>query len=333
MAESQHARLIYYPDDRPGISRRRRGRGFSYHLPDGSLIRDTNERARIAAIAVPPAYKAVWITPKPLGHLQATGRDAKGRKQYLYHAAWAEQRAQQKYDGLAAFGRMLPRLRARIATGLRTSKGSHDLALAAVLALLDRAALRIGNEDYARENGSYGATTLLGKHVRFDANGITLEFPGKHGTPVLCHLHGPRLQRALHKIHDLPGAELITWTDENGDSHPLRSEDVNTYLAEVCGEGTSAKTFRTWNGTLAAFSVARQHEGTLNITDMTEAAAERLCNTPAIARSSYIHPQVISLAEKSEDERARCLNALRPPGISRLRAHENQLIAFLEQAG
>ena len=329
MKPPRFAKLVYYSDDRPGIRRQRRGRGFSYYLPDGALIRDKAERARIAAIAVPPAYESVWITPEPQGHLQATGRDAKGRKQYRYHPDWAAQRAQHKYDGLAAFGRALPRLRARIASGLCAAEGSRDLALAAVLALLDRASLRIGNEGYARENGSYGATTLLGKHARFDADGVTLDFPGKRGLPVSVHLHGPRLQRALHKVHDLPGAELITWTDEDGKTHPLRSEEVNATLAAICGEGMSAKTFRTWNGTLAGFIRAREG-GPVSIAEMAKAASERLCNTPAIARKSYIHPQVIALAEMSEKERTARLDELRPVALSRLRANESRLIALLE---
>ncbi|RKF12617.1 DNA topoisomerase IB [Roseovarius spongiae] len=324
-------RLVYFPDDRPGITRRRRGRGFSYYAPGGALIRDAAERARINAIAVPPAYASVWITPEPMGHLQATGRDAKGRKQYRYHADWAAMRAQRKYDGLAAFGRSLPRLRGRIAAGLRAPRGSRDLALAAVLALLDRAALRIGNEDYARENGSFGATTLLDRHVRFDAGGVTLDFPGKRGAPVSCHLHGPRLQRALHKIQDLPGADLIAWTDEDGAPRALRSDEVNAALAEICGEGATAKTFRTWNGTHAAFARAAQ-EGPLRIADMADAAADRLNNTPAIARGSYIHPQVIALADLSDADRAARLRALRPPSLARLRAREGRLIAFLESA-
>lgn len=330
MAPSRHPGLIYYPDDRPGISRRRRGRGFSYHMPDGALIRDPGERDRIAAIAVPPAYSSVWITPEPLGHLQATGRDAKGRKQYRYHPDWAAERAQRKYDGLAAFGRRLPRLRSRIAAGLCAPEGSRELALAAVLALLDRASLRIGNEDYARENGSYGATTLLSEHARFEDAGVTLDFPGKRGIPVSVRLHGARLQRALHRVQDLPGAELIAWADEEGESHPLRSEEVNVTLAEICGEGTSAKTFRTWNGTLAAFALAVR-EGPVTIADMAEAASERLSNTPAIARRSYVHPQVIELARLAEDARFALLDGLRPSGLSRLRAHEDHLIAFLEK--
>jgi DNA topoisomerase-1 len=330
MTTPRPPRLVYYPDDRPGITRRRRGRAFSYHDPDGRLIRDPSERARIIAIAVPPAYEAVWITPHPQGHLQATGRDARGRKQYRYHPAWAAMRAERKYDALAAFGRALPRIRGRIAAGLRAPAGSRELALAAVLALLDRAALRVGNEEYARENGSYGATTLLGRHVRFDdAGGVTLDFPGKRGTPVSCTLRGPRLQRALHRIHDLPGAELIGWIDEDGTPHSLRSDEVNAALADIAGEGTSAKTFRTWNGTLAAFARAVQ-EGPLRIADMAAAAAGRLHNTPAIARSSYIHPKVIALADLSEAARARSLAALRPPALAHLRAHEDRLIALLE---
>lgn len=326
---SQSAKLIYYSDDRPGIRRRRCGTGFSYLRADGTLIRSASERARIAAIAVPPAYGSVWITPEPLGHLQATGRDAKGRKQYLYHPEWTAHQAQRKYDSLADFGRALPRLRAYIAHNLCAQTGSRDLALAAILALLDRASLRIGNEYYARENNSYGATTLLRKHIRFDKNGVMLDFPGKRGTLVRCHLHGARLQRALHKVHDLPGAELVMWSDENNISHPLRSEDVNAALGDICGDGTSAKTFRTWNGTLAAFSLATK-EGPLTIADMAQAASERLNNTPAIARKSYIHPKVIDLAQLPETRRVARLDALRVPRLNQLRAHEDRLIAFLD---
>lgn len=184
------AGLVYYSDDRPGITRRRRGRGFSYHAPDGTLVRDPAERRRFEAIAVPPAYRSVWITPKPRGHLQATGRDARGRKQYRYHPDWQAMRARHKYDGLAAFGRALPALRARIDAGLRAEAGSRELALTAVLALLDRAAIRVGTPDYARDNNSYGATTLLEQYVRFDGDSVTLDFPGKGGAAVTRQLRG-----------------------------------------------------------------------------------------------------------------------------------------------
>lgn len=323
------AGLVYHSDDRPGITRRRRGRGFSYHAPDGALIRDPAERRRIEAIAVPPAYRSVWITPEPRGHLQATGRDSRGRKQYLYHPDWQAVRARRKYDGLAAFGRALPALRARIDAGLRAEAGSRELALAAVLALLDRAAIRIGTPDYARDNNSYGATTLLEQHVRFDGDSVTLDFPGKGGATVTRQLRGTRLQRALHKIHDLPGAELISWQANDGTVHAIHSDQVNALLETICGPGATAKTFRTWNGTHAAFSVA-DAPGEIGIGDMAEAAARRLGNTATVARNSYIHPDVIGLAELPGDERTARLDALQPAELSRLRRHEGRLIAFLE---
>ncbi|SDO71599.1 DNA topoisomerase-1 [Lutimaribacter pacificus] len=323
-------KLIHVTDDGPGITRRRRGRGFSYYTPDGTLIRDPEERARIEALAVPPAYEEVWISPDPRGHLQATGRDAGGRKQYRYHPDWQALRAQRKFGDLAAFGRALPRLRRRIAVDLRAPAGSRRLALAAVLALLDRAALRVGNACYAAENGSYGASTLLGRHVRFDGQDITIVFPGKHGARVEAHLQGRRLARALHRIHDLPGAALFSWRDGEDILHTLRSEDINETLHELCGKDASAKTFRTWKGTHAAFALAAQTDGALRITDMAEVAAACLHNSPAIARKSYIHPSVIALAEMVPQDRTARLAALDPPDLSGLHAHEAELIALLE---
>ncbi|ETX28997.1 DNA topoisomerase IB [Roseivivax isoporae] len=324
------ARLLYYPDDRPGITRRRRGRGFSYYAPGGALIRDADERARIDSLAVPPAYADVWISPKPHGHLQATGRDARGRKQYRYHADWLAQRDRRKFEGLAAFGRTLPRIRARIARGLAAEAGSRDLALSAVLALIDRSAIRIGAPGYVRENDSYGATTLRDEHVSFDENGVEIAFPGKRGTPVTCRLRGRRLERALQQVHDLPGGDLMSWQDDDGAVHTVRSEEVNALLHDCCGEDMTAKTFRTWNGTLAAFAEAMR-PGPLRIADMTGAAAARLHNTPAIARKSYVHPAVIALAELPEGERAELLAALDPADPGPLRAHEGALITFLER--
>lgn len=322
--------LTYYPDDRPGIARRRSGRGFAYYDADGARITDPDERARIAAIAVPPAYVDVWISPHGNGHLQATGRDARGRKQYRYHKDWAEHRARRKFDQLAAFGRALPRLRDFIARSLRAEAGSESLAVAAVLALIDRASIRVGSPAYVRENKSFGATTLRGRHVRFGKGGVTIAFPSKGGIRVRRTLPGPALQRALSRIHDLPGAELATWIDEEGDPRPVRSEQVNAVIAAVCGAGHTAKTFRTWNGTHAAFLCALRSEA-LTIREMAEAAAERLDNTPAIARSSYIHPAVIDLAGVGREERGKLLGGLKGPELSGLRAGEADLIAFLER--
>ncbi|MBF9035112.1 DNA topoisomerase IB [Rhodobacterales bacterium HKCCE2091] len=326
------AKLIYYPDNRPGITRRRCGKGFAYYLPAGALISDKLERDRIAAIAVPPAYTGVWITPEPWGHLQATGRDAKGRKQYRYHPDWQAIRSERKYAALAEFGRALPRLRGRIAAGLGAEAGSQELALAAVLALLDRAAIRIGHPDYARENESFGATTLLRSHARMTRDGVNLSFPGKSGSQVSVTLRGDRLGRALHRVRGLSGAELISWRDAAGQVRAVRSEAVNGLIEDVCGPGMSAKTFRTWTGTHAAF-LAAQEDGPLTIAAMAGAAADRLHNTPAIARSSYIHPAVLALADLDTADRAAELAALEPVEMSGLRAGEGALIAMLEGAG
>ncbi len=322
--------LIYYPDSEPGIRRKGRGRGFQYVAPDGTGIDDAAERKRIEAIGVPPAYGDVWICPLANGHLQATGRDDRTRKQYLYHQSWAAAQAARKYEGLAHFGTMLPRLRRRIAEGLKEPKGSEDLALAAILALLDRASLRLGHPDYRDENGTYGATTLRTRHATFGDGQIDLTYAAKGGQTISKVLHGDALQSALEKTADLPGADLIGWTDDQGASRSVRSEQVNGFLRDVCGEGVSAKTFRTWNGTREAFRVALAAEaGPLTIKAMTEAAAEQLHNTPTIARSSYIHPDVIALSEMTDAERAGRLGALSPDGRAGLRAGEAELLAFL----
>ncbi|MCV2868851.1 DNA topoisomerase IB [Defluviimonas sp. WL0002] len=322
--------LLYYSDDQPGITRRRCGSGFAYYASDGTLIRDRKERDRITAIAVPPAYDEVWITPHPNGHLQATGRDARGRKQYRYHPDWSEHRATVKFDQLSIFGRALPRLRGFIARSLGAETGSAELALGTVLALIDRASIRIGNQAYATQNQSFGATTLLGRHVRFRKDRLILSFPSKGGARIRRTLSGPALQRAMSRIHDLPGAALATWLDESQIPHVLRSEQVNAVIAEICGEGMTAKTFRTWNGTHAAFCIALR-PGPVTIAEMAEAAAERLDNTAAVARKSYVHPAVIDLARLDPDQRLRLLRASPGPGLSGLRSGESELIGLLER--
>lgn len=321
--------LVYAPDDAPGITRRRCGRGFAYFDPAGRLIRDPDERARIAALAVPPAWAEVWISPLPEAHLQATGRDARGRKQYRYHPDWAAQRDALKHDRLADFGRRLPRLRSVIAQSLRAPAGSAELAIGIVLALIDRAAIRVGNPEYAAENRSYGATTLRRRHLRLEEGRARLAFPSKGGRPVRRVLRGARLMRALARLHDLPGAELACWRDDHGAIHSVRSDQVNATIARVCGEGNSAKTFRTWAGTHAAFALALR-PGPLTLRAMLEAAAERLANTPAVARKSYVHPAVLDLARQEPETRAARLAALDPPRLHGLHAGEAELITFLE---
>ena len=328
-------RLVYYPDSRPGIARVRRGRGFSYIAPDGTTIDCAVERARLASLAVPPAYRRVWICPLPNGHLQATGFDDRERKQYRYHPLWSEFRARRKFDNLPAFARTLPRIRRRIARDLEADPGSQRFALAALAALIDRLGLRVGSRDYLDANGSYGATTLKRRHLRLLPDRIVLKYRAKGGARVQQTLKNPRLHRVLQEIDDLPGADLFTWLDAQGDPHPLRSETVNDYLGEISGEAAhTAKTFRTWLGTLRAFQTAEAAgDGRLTVKAMAAAAAEQLGNTPTIARNSYIHPDVIALADRDPDERRRKLAAAAGVRINGLSGREAALCAFLEFEG
>ncbi|MDW4498204.1 DNA topoisomerase IB [Sulfitobacter sp. D35] len=327
LAERKIPGLVYYPDTAPGITRRRQGRGFSYIAPDGTRIDCPDERARIAALAVPPAYEDVWISPRANGHLQATGRDARRRKQYRYHPDWTEFRAQRKFHHLPAFGEALPAVRRAILRDLKEEAGDRRFAIAAVLALIDRLSLRVGHPAYAKENRSYGATTLRANHVGMKDGEIMLNFTAKGGLKVKRHLKDTTLNRTLARLHDLPGKALVSWLDEDGNAREVTSEEVNTRLAEFTGDETmTAKTFRTWNGSVAALEVALKPEP-LTIRAMSEAAAERLHNTPAIARKSYIHPAIIELAELDPDARQEAIG----DGAERagLRKSETRLLSFL----
>ena len=324
----QPARLTYYPDSRPGISRRRCGRGWSYAAPDGTTIDDRGERRRLNALAVPPAYRQVWICPRADGHLQATGRDNRARKQYRYHPDWPAFRSRRKFDHLADFGAALPRIRARITRDLSGEAGDHGYAIAAVLALIDRLSLRVGNRDYAEENGTYGATTLRARHMRLDDEGLRLAYPAKGGRKVSKLLHDRRLQRVLGQLDDLPGAALVTWLDEGGTPHEVQSHEVNALLAELTGdEAITAKTFRTWNGSVAALERALlDPEATIKA--LAGAAAEQLHNTPTVARDSYVHPRVIDLLDQPPEARTRL--AARAPQHRGLRRAEATLLALLD---
>ena len=326
-------RLRYYPDSRPGISRVRKGRGFSYLAPDGTTIACAVERARLASLAVPPAYRKVWICPVPNGHLQATGFDERDRKQYRYHPLWSEFRARQKFDQLPAFARALPRIRRRLGRDLEADPGTQLFALAALVSLIDRLGIRVGNRDYMEENGSYGATTLKRRHMRLLPDRIVLKYKAKGGVRVQQTLKNPRLQRVLQEIDDLPGADLFTWLDAQGDPHPLRSETVNEYLQEISGEDHTAKTFRTWLGTLRAYQTAEAAgDSRLTVKAMATAAAAQLGNTPTIARNSYIHPEIIALADQDAQERRDRLAAAGETRIDGLRGGEAALCGFLENA-
>lgn len=325
------AGLVYVSDSEPGIRRQRAGRSFCYRLPDGALVRDAALKARISALGLPPAYQNVWICIQDNGHLQATGYDARGRKQYRYHADWQALKSGDKFGQLIAFGRALPKIRRAVRRDLDGGPGRVDTMLAAITVLLDEAQLRVGNRAYAEENKTYGATTLLKRHVRLADGRIELRFTAKGGKRVQRTLKHPRLQRILEDSADLPGRQLFVWKDETNLVRPIDSGRLNGYLAQIAGIAVSAKTFRTWAGSLAAFAMARQaiEDGVRpTIKGMATAASEALHNTPAIARSSYIHPDVIALAETPETlQRA----MRRPPlAIKGLRAEEERLLRFLE---
>ena len=314
--------LVWYPDDRPGITRKRHGRGFTYKAADGTTIARGAERDRICALAVPPAYEDVWISPRANGHLQATGYDARTRKQYRYHPKWGEARSAEKYDHLPRFGRALPAIRRRVSRDLALEAGDERFALAAAVLLIDRLSMRVGNEAYARENGSYGALTLKRQHLKLTDGGLNLVYTAKGGKKVRRRLSDRKLLRVLNEIRDLPGAELLSWTEADGTVRTLSSGALNAYLAEATEEPFTAKTFRTWAGTLAAFEAAEA--GSSTIKALSEAAAERLANTPTVARNSYIHPTVIDLAGKD-------MPKLKSAGVPGLRAAENRLLSLIER--
>ena len=318
------AGLIWYPDARPGIARARSGTGFRYILPDGTTLARGPERTRIETLAVPPAWEEVWLSPRANGHLQATGKDVRQRKQYRYHADWSAARSETKFDGLAAFGRALSKLRARVKRDLAAEAGDMDFALAAAVALIDRLALRVGGAAYERDNGSYGVTTLRRRHMRLSDGGIRLSFTAKGGKRVRRQIADRTLSRILHKAADLPGAQLLTWLDDHGTVHRLGSGEVNGWLAGAADvPGVTAKTFRTWAGTLAAFAVAEA--GGATIKAMAAAAAEHLGNTPTVARTSYIHPRVIALAGAEAP-------SIEGGTVAGLRIGEARLLRFLEDS-
>lgn len=295
--------LTYVCDSEPGISRLRRGKGFCYRLPDGALLADGEDRDRILSLGLPPAYDHVWICLDPSGHLQATGLDARGRKQYRYHADWQAFRSERKFDQLLLFSEALPRIRRRAARDLSLGLDRSDAVVAALVALLDMTHLRVGNRAYARENRTFGATTLLKRHMILSKDGIELKFTAKGGKRVQHTIRHPRLQRILEDIADLPGRQLFSFPDDQGVAHAVDSSRLNAWLGRAAGFPVIAKTFRTWGGSLAAFSAAcdvLRHEGRApKIKALCAAAADVLHNTPAVCRTSYIHPDILALSEDS----------------------------------
>jgi len=329
-------KLVYVDDDLPGITRRRAGRGWAYFEPTGALIRDSAERARLNAIALPPAYRDAWYCTSPNGHILATGYDDAGRKQYRYHPDFRSERESAKYDACASFGKLLPLVRKRVEVDIGQPKVTRERALAAVVRLLDLSAIRIGNEHYARANDSYGATTLRQDHAAIGRRRLALHFVGKGGKEHTLEVEDAKLAAAVRRMDTLDdGSEgsddhLFRYEAEDGAVHPVTSADVNAYLRETMGEAFSAKHFRTFHASALAFEKLAAGPGQVRMGEMLAHVADRLGNTPAIARSSYVHPAVIARIEGQEDWRA----DLRLPRATRwLTRAERGLIVFLEECG
>lgn len=301
-AAARASGLRYSSDARPGITRRRAGRGFTYRDADGSTIRDGAVRDRIAALAIPPAWTDVWICPWPNGHIQATGRDARGRKQYRYHAQWRSRRGSEKFERMIEFGRVLPRLRGQCERDLRRRGLPREKVLAAVVRLLELTLIRVGNDAYARLNRSFGLTTLRDRHATVTGNRIRFRFRSKSGAIHESDLRDRRLAAIVRRCQELPGQDLFQYVDEDGDVQNVASDDVNAYLRDATGGDFTAKDVRTWAGTVLAYRALRAggsagHPPTARrkLVEAIKAAAERLGNTPAVARGSYVHPALAEL--------------------------------------
>jgi DNA topoisomerase-1 len=292
--------LRYATDARPGLTRHRAGRGFSYRDVDGRTIRDRAIRARIEALAIPPAWTDVWICPWPNGHLQATGRDARGRKQYRYHSRWGVRRGLDKFERMIAFAEALPAIRRRCDRDLARRGLPREKVLAAVVRLLESTLIRVGNEEYARLNRSFGLTTLRDRHARVAGSKVRFRFRGKSGAMHDVGLRDRRLAAIVRRCQELPGQELFQYIDEDGEIHDVASDDVNGYLRDITGGGFTAKDFRTWAGTVLAYRALRglqpeDHSPAArrNVVQAIRMTAERLGNSPSVARGSYVHPAVL----------------------------------------
>jgi DNA topoisomerase I len=343
------AGLSYVTDTKPGIRRKRSGKGFTYLDPDGKPIRDPVVLRRIASLAIPPAWTEVWISPKPLGHLQATGRDARGRKQYRYHPRWRDVRDETKYTRMLAFGAALPRIRRRIDADLARPGLPREKVLATVIRLLETTLIRVGNEEYARTNRSFGLTTMRDRHVAVDGAKVAFKFRGKSGIYHAIDLGDRRLARVVKRCRDLPGQDLFQYLDDDGQAQTIDSADVNAYLREVSGEDFTAKDFRTWAGTVLAALALQEFEtfdseaqAKRNIMRAIESVAERLGNTPTVCRKCYVHPEIIqsyldgsvlqTLRARAEREMSGSLDELRPEEAAILALLQQRLARDVEHA-
>jgi DNA topoisomerase-1 len=295
------AGLSYATADEPGISRRRAGKGFSYRDVDGKAITDPDVISRIRALVIPPAWTSVWICPDPSGHIQAAGYDAKGRKQYCYHAKFREMREGAKFEHMMTFADALPCIRQRVRIDMSKPGMGRNKVLATVVHLLETTMIRVGNDGYAKHNESYGLTTLLDRHVKVGGGGLRFHFKGKGGKIWRLSVHDRRIAKIVKSCQELPGQHLFQYIDENGERQAVTSADVNAYLKEISGTQITAKDFRTWTGTVLAAMALNEFEradnaarAKKNVRLAVERVASRLGNTTAICRKCYIHPEIVS---------------------------------------
>ena len=336
---AEEAGLRYITDDRPGYTRKRKGDDFDYFDTEGKPITDEQRLLRIKRLAIPPAWTEVWICPSANCHIQATGRDARRRKQYLYHERWREVRDENKYDRMIAFGKALPKIRRRVAHDLKLSGLPRNKVLATVVQLLERTFIRIGNEEYARENKSFGLTTMKERHVEVKGSKLRFRFRGKSGKEHEVDVTDRRIAKIVSKLQDLPGQDLFKYVDDDGEARDVTSQDANEYLREITGEDFSAKDFRTLAGTVlmaVALKAQEQFESNkqakANIKTALSAVSKILGNTPAICRKCYVHPAIFEsyLSQKSIDGLKQMTEeALEKEDVD-LRSSEKAVLKFLE---
>lgn len=328
-AAAKAAGLRYVNDTRPGIRRQRARDGFRYFDAKGEPVKDEDTLRRIKSLAIPPAWTDVWICPSPTGHLQATGRDARGRKQYRYHPKWREVRDEVKYERMMKFGQALPAIRREVGKALQLPGLPRDKVLATIVYLLEHTMMRVGNEEYAKTNQSFGLTTLRRRHVRIDGSDVEFRFRGKSGVYHKVHVHDRRLARIIQRSRDLPGQELFEYVDDEGETRTVGSSDVNDWLRTIAGEDYTAKDFRTWSGTVLAALALQQFEqfdtqaqAKKNVVQAIEAVAQMLGNTASVCRKCYVHPAVLEsylegtvievLRERTHEKLEHDLDGLRP---------------------
>jgi len=336
---AEDAGLRYVSDEQPGYARKAKGDDFEYFDTEGKPIRDETRLLRIRRLAIPPAYKDVWICPSPNGHIQATARDARGRKQYRYHERWREARDENKYERMLVFGQALPKIRQRVNKDMGLRDLPRNKVLAAVVQLLGRTFIRIGNEEYARENKSFGLTTMQGRHVDVKGAKLSFTFRGKSGVKHEIDVNDRRLANIIRKLQDLPGQDIFQYEDETGEVRNVSSQDVNDYLQEITGEDFTAKDFRTWAGTVltamalsAQGPVENEAQAKKNIKDAIAAVARILGNTPTVCRKCYVHPVVLDAyldGDMIEGLKQKTEEAL-SENLEDLRAEEAAVMSFIQ---